>query len=149
MAVNGVIFAKRVTFPIDGHHDALQIGVISEANAEHVEGFALIPIRASPEVGDRIEFLMLTDANGQAKAGVVAIGMEEVDHFKARFARPPIDAGDATQTFEGIAVFEELADGPNVLGGNDKHRAVGGLFSTENGIGIAFFNKAGNGVFRD
>src|SRR5579883_385843 len=52
---DGIILAQRMPFPIVGHHDAPQIGVIDEADAEEIENFALVPIRPAPHRCDRFD----------------------------------------------------------------------------------------------
>src|SRR5712691_10351771 len=51
-----VIFAKRVTDELFVAKDAPQVGMIAEANAEHVERLALPPVRGLPHRGHRIQF---------------------------------------------------------------------------------------------
>ena len=49
MPMDGEILAERMSFPVVGHHDPRQVGVIPEAHAEQVERFALVPVCAGPD----------------------------------------------------------------------------------------------------
>src|SRR5215475_5350662 len=48
----GSIFAQRMAFPIFGHHDADEIGMVEELHAEQVERLALIPVGGAPDGSD-------------------------------------------------------------------------------------------------
>src|ERR1019366_5953344 len=49
VTVHRVIFPQRIAVPIRGIQNADQVRMIAEADPEHVEDFALIPIRSVPD----------------------------------------------------------------------------------------------------
>src|SRR5262245_65237350 len=46
------VFAQGVPLEIVGHQDAPQVGVVLEADADQVEGLALVPVGAAPDGRD-------------------------------------------------------------------------------------------------
>ena len=54
----GVLLAQRVPLPVVRHQDAAQVGVAAEADAVHVEDFALVPVGGGEDGGDAGEFGM-------------------------------------------------------------------------------------------
>src|SRR5579883_2419985 len=44
VAVNGVIFAQRVAFPVFRHENPLEIRMATEGDAEQIEHFAFVPV---------------------------------------------------------------------------------------------------------
>ena len=70
VAVNGIVFAQRVSFPVVGHEDAPHVRMIAEHDSEHIEHFAFVPIRGAPDGGDRID-LRLFAADVHAAAAVI------------------------------------------------------------------------------
>src|ERR1700680_1070779 len=55
VALHGIIFAQRVTFPILGHQEATKIRMPGEANAKQIENFALEIIGAGPQGSERLD----------------------------------------------------------------------------------------------
>src|SRR5947199_9040397 len=47
------ILPEGVTVPVVGQEDAAEVGVSGEAYTKEVEGFALVPVRAWPDLPDR------------------------------------------------------------------------------------------------
>ncbi len=48
----GMVLAQRMALPRWGQEDAAQVRMAGEGDAEHVPGFALVPVGVGPEVGD-------------------------------------------------------------------------------------------------
>ncbi len=61
------VLAQRVTFPGWRHHDARQVRVAFEVDAEHVPDFALVPVGVGPDAGD-------------GRHAEVAFGQGHLDH---------------------------------------------------------------------
>src|SRR5204862_1011729 len=51
---NGIVLAQRVPFPVVGQHDAAQVGMVAEVDAEQVERLALEPVGRAPHCRDRV-----------------------------------------------------------------------------------------------
>lgn len=105
MSVDGIIFSQRVSFPINRHHDPLQVRMITKRNAKKIEDFTLVPVRASPDRCDGIQFNGLAKPYAQAESGRVPNRVEKIDDLKSRLAGPPINPGYCAQTLESGFLF--------------------------------------------
>ena len=64
--LDGIVLAERMAFPVFRHHDARQVGMAIEANAEQVEDLALEEVRARP---DGVSDSMLASAPEASPSG--------------------------------------------------------------------------------
>ena len=55
VALHRIVLAQRMAFPVLGHHDAAQVGVTVEVNAEEVEDLALVEVGGGPDGGDAVD----------------------------------------------------------------------------------------------
>src|SRR5260370_5467830 len=55
VALHGVVLAQGMPIPVFGHHDAAQVGVAAEVNAEQVEDLALVKVSRGPDRADAVE----------------------------------------------------------------------------------------------
>src|SRR5258708_1598445 len=58
LAAQGLGSSQRVANPIVGQHDPLQVGMALKVNAEQIEDFAFVPVRAWHERGDARRLLV-------------------------------------------------------------------------------------------
>ena len=49
VALHRIVLAQRMALPVVGHHDAAQVGVAAEVNAEEVEDLALVEVGRGPD----------------------------------------------------------------------------------------------------
>src|SRR3954471_2884612 len=81
--------------PVFGHHDAAQVGVTAEVNAEEVEYLALVEVGGRPDGGDAVEGSVITcEANDEAHATLQREGENAVADLETRFGGVPVDSGD-------------------------------------------------------
>ena len=101
-----------MAFPIVRHQDAEQVGMIAEADAEQIEDFALVPVGAAPDAGDRIDLGIGARQRGTSRAGarLRSMRVQVVDDFEARLGGIPVDRGDRAQADELLVVLQEAAD---------------------------------------
>ena len=90
-----------------GHIHTAQIGMAVELDAEHVVGFALIPVRAAPDVGDGGDvWIALVAADFQENALIRLRITEIVRHFETIFALVAVDADRIEEMRESEVIFE-------------------------------------------
>src|SRR5580704_11324205 len=58
---DAVILAQRMAFPTVGQQNAFQVGVAIELDAEHVEDFALQPVRSRPDGNGAVDGFSVGD----------------------------------------------------------------------------------------
>src|SRR6202011_5575766 len=78
VAVHRIVLAQWMAFPIGRHHDAAQVGVIAETDSEHVESFALVPVRAAPDARYGVDFVVLSDTALQANTQIAGDRVQQV-----------------------------------------------------------------------
>jgi len=77
--------AQRVAFPIVRQHDAAQVGVVQEVNAEQVENFTFVPVGPTPHESDRFDRRVCAVHPAlEAYALFVFHRVEMIHHFEAR-----------------------------------------------------------------
>src|SRR5207302_1538649 len=93
-----------IALPVIGQHDAPQVGVPFEADAEQIEQLALVPVR--PRDGWRQAGRLGVSACFEPQPGVQFHRIEEVDQLKAILALQTIDGRQVHET----RVLERAAD---------------------------------------
>ena len=113
----GEIFAQGMAVEVIGQHDAAQVGVVAEVDAEEIEDLALIPVGAAPDGRYGIDRWGWAAHSGfDAEARFLRDRVEMVDDFEARFGGVTIDGGHGGETlkamgFEGMANVDDAAGG--------------------------------------
>src|SRR5580704_9751358 len=101
VALDGIIFAQRMAFPVVGKQNTPQIGMSGELNPEHVENLALEPIRALPYGNERIDDGIV---NAQLDADAQLLPQRDrnqlIVQFKARFHRIAVESGSIGEEVE-------------------------------------------------
>src|SRR5215472_10182338 len=102
-----VVFPQRIAFPVFGKHDPPQVWMVPEANAEQVERLALIPV-SRPVDGNRGFDFRIRAGNAclQPEAALVRHGLQVINDFKARLGGISIDAGNRSEPFEFVILFQ-------------------------------------------
>ena len=133
----GVILAQRMAFPGRRHHDAAQIRVAVEHDAEHVPDFALVPVGVGPDAGRGrggqvvVEQRYLEPDLGHRRQTQQVIDDREVAGrlIDAVLAHALVDRGEIEQhavAWRGVLLqkSQHLAD--RVAADPERGRAVGG-----------------------
>src|SRR3984957_13318351 len=143
-----VILSQRMPLPIVRHHDAPQIGMVAEAHAEKVEGFAFVPAGPPPHAGHRIDGgIGARQAASYAQALVPFEAVEMIDHFKTRLPRIAVDARDRAQACKLQLVLEEPAHTHHFLGRDLKSQLAPVELAGKQGIRIESCYARRGGVF--
>src|SRR5579862_9561760 len=83
------------------HQDAAQVGMSLEVDPEHVEAFALQPVRRAPYSDHAVDpRIGPVDANLDADAMRQGERVELIDNVETRFAIEPIDSGQVGEEIE-------------------------------------------------
>ena len=134
-------------FPFVRQHDAAQVGMIEEANPEEIEDFALVPVGAAPDTGDRFNRrLRAGQAALQPQTFVAFDGVKMIDQLKTRFSRLAIHGGDRAEADELLIVLQESADAGDLRGLNFQGEFAEAEFATRNGVGIEGFQRGSYGI---
>lgn len=114
------VLPQRVSVESVVGHDASEVRVADEEDAEHVVDLALVPVGAVVEACDGWDWRGLVGVGLDADAAVVAHREQVVDDFEALVAGRVVDGGDVADLgeFGGGVVFEEGEDGDDAVGGD-------------------------------
>src|SRR5215813_9659971 len=100
-----------MAFPIVRQHDALQTGMLQEADAEEVPRFALIPVGATPDAGQGVDLRRIAGEPAlQPQTLLLLVAVQVVDNLKTRLGRISVHRCNRTQTVVLLVVLEEPAD---------------------------------------
>ena len=92
------VLAQRVTFPGRRHHDARQVRVTREVDAEHVPDFALVPAGIRPDAGHGWDAqVALGQRDLDHHIAVTSQRHQVIEHGEIGAARQPLTLG--AQTF--------------------------------------------------
>src|SRR5580700_8455845 len=81
-----IVLAQRMSLERIVHQDAAQVGMSLEDDAEHVEAFALEPVRRAPNSNHAVDpRIGAVDANLDADAMRQVERVELIDHVETRF----------------------------------------------------------------
>ena len=70
--------------------------MVAEADAEHIEHLAFVPVRPAPDgVTESISWFSRDAGTSDAGARCSIERMQQIDHFEARLVGQPVDGGDA------------------------------------------------------
>jgi len=107
-----VVLAERVADPVVGQHDAAQVGVAGEGDAEEVVDLALEPVGALPDPGERRHHRVGAVGLHLELHRVSMLQREEVDHHLDDVSLGPVDGGEilAEVELEAGGGLEEGAD---------------------------------------
>src|ERR1035441_1388293 len=105
-----VILAQRMPFPIVRQHDTPQIRMVPEAHAEQIERFPLEPVRAAPHFRHGIDLrIAARQAALQAQPLIPVERVQMIHHLESRLRGIPVHAGDRTQAYKPLIVFQKPA----------------------------------------
>jgi hypothetical protein len=118
VASQGEVLPQWVSVEAVVGHDAPQIGVADEEDAEHVVNLTLVPVGTVVEACDGGNGRGLVGVGLDADARVVTDGEHVVDDLEALVAGGVVDSGDVADLceFGGSVVFEEGEDGDDAVG---------------------------------
>src|ERR1017187_6473696 len=122
-----VILAQRMPFPIVRQHDTPQIRMVPEAHAEQIERFPLEPVRAAPHFRHGIDLrIAARQAALQAQPLIPVERVQMIHHLESRLRGIPVHAGDRTQAYKPLIVFQKPAHAHDFFARNrSEERRVG------------------------
>src|SRR3712207_4670077 len=92
------ILAQGMAFPAIRHHDALEIRVISELDAEQIPRLAFIPVCAFPDGSNGLDTGAISMHTAlQADAFFQFDGVQQIDDLEAWLSRVPVHRGNSAQ----------------------------------------------------
>src|SRR5882757_4639411 len=104
VALHWVVLAQGMPIPVFGHHDAAQVGVAAEVNAEQVEDLALVKVSRGPDWCDAVEGRRVAvETDDKAQTFFQRHGKNVINDLEARLGGIPVDGGD---------ILEEVVTGP-------------------------------------
>src|ERR1019366_5482598 len=110
VARDAVILAQRMPFPIVRQHDAAQIRMVPEPDAEQIERFPLEPVRAAPHFRHGIDLrIAARQAALQAQPLIPVERVHMIHHLESRLRGISVHAGDRTQAYKPLIVFQKPA----------------------------------------
>ncbi len=121
---DAVVFAQRMSLPAIGQQDALQIRMPVEADAEHVEDFALKPVGGCPDRRGTGNAFAVGDHDFHANAFVFGKRVQNPEEVELFFALGIVDCGDVHAVIELFTVAQNLQQFEN-NGGFDDHDSSG------------------------
>ena len=124
-----VVFAEGEAHPVFDAEDAGEVGMAREKDAEHVEGFAFMPVGGRPKIVDGGNAGLFTGAIGFKGDGVFQFQTEKVIDDSHLFGGDIVDAGEAGQPveLESGVMAQEGGEGAQVGGVDmDARMLVGG-----------------------
>src|ERR1700691_4198770 len=134
IAVDGIIFAQRMSVPIDRHQNAHQVWMITELDAEKIEHLALMPIGGAPDAIYGIDLgIVAVHFTFDAQAGIPFDRVEMIDDFKSRLGRIPVNGGEAAEADKFFFVLKIAAETDDVRRVCDVGDFAERLFGFENG----------------
>ena len=114
-----------MSLPVFRHQDPAPVGMSCEVHAEHVEHFALEPVRAGPDRGHRRDRLVLGDPGLHAHATAVARRVQAVDHIEAFGSGRPIAGRHVgAQVERGVRIVAQMTRDVEDLGRGHDDRPV-------------------------
>src|SRR5947208_7283354 len=78
LAADRIVLAERVAFPVVVHENAALVRVAVEAEAHHVEGFALVPVCGRPDADETRNLLVVVDPDLQPHTWCARTKTEQV-----------------------------------------------------------------------
>src|SRR5258708_5078070 len=86
--------------PVFWHHDAAEVGVAAEVNAEEVEDLTLIKVGGGPGRGDCVDAFDVADEEDDKTQPLLQRNREGlVDDLEARWGGVRVDGGDVFEEF--------------------------------------------------
>src|ERR1022692_1130479 len=92
-----VILAQRISLPLLGQQDAPHVRMAGKLDAEHVEHFALQPVRRQVYTNRGLGFVAIGNVGLDPYSFVARKTIENVDHVEPLGALGPVDGGDIDQ----------------------------------------------------
>src|SRR5271166_5423578 len=90
-----------MSLPVIGHHDALEVGVLLETDAEQIKDFALEEVSPWPDRGEGIHPRVVAgETDFQPKALLGNRREQVINDSEARIRRLPINAGEVGEGVE-------------------------------------------------
>src|ERR1017187_1813838 len=95
-----VVLAQRIALPFLGQQDTTHVRMPGKLDAEHVEHFALQPVRRQVYTNGGLGFVAIGDVGLDPHPFVAGKTIENVDHVEPLGALEPVDCGDIDQVVE-------------------------------------------------
>src|SRR5216683_4636876 len=101
--------------PVLGHHDAAEVGVTAEVNAEQVKDLALVKIGGGPDRGNAVNgCIAAVESDDETQPLLQRHGKNVVSDLEARLRGVPVHSGDIFE--ESVAGLQDgLSSSDDVL----------------------------------
>src|SRR5580658_5248065 len=94
VAVDRIIFAQRMTVPIERHQNARHVRMIAEGDAEQIEHLAFMPVGGAPDAINGVDLgTRAMHFAFDAQARIPFNRVQEIDDLKSRLRRMPVHRG--------------------------------------------------------